>query len=317
MNKEEILEKLISILGNPIGKGIEYSFSCFNDNCPSHQKNKKKLAINIETGNWHCWVCESSGKSINSLFRKTGNGNFYISKYQKENLDQFNNIKETISNIDNPDIIDKIGIVQIPNNFKPIITNQDIESDYFKQALIYLRKRDISYFDIIKYRIHYNIKDYQILVPSYDNNGDVLLYFIRNIFDSKKEYPKVERTKIIFNELFIDWRCPVILTEGIFDAFTAGKNSIPLLGSTLGTNHLLFKRLLNKKVPIYLALDPDAHDKMIKIAKLLSDHGLRVFIVKLVDGDINEIGREKFEKLLDGAYVYNDMDNIKNKLLNM
>jgi len=314
MTKDEAIQKIISVLGEPYGTGDELSFSCCNKDCSSHQKNKKKLSLNTISGKWHCWVCEISGNSFSSLLRSCGEKGIRISK---ENLDEFSSVKENLEKIDVLETKEKIKSIAIPSQFKPIISNQDLDSDYFKQALIYLRKRKLSYFDIIKYRIHYNTEKYQILIPSYDNNGDILLYFIRNIFDSWKEYPSVERTKIIFNELFIDWQSPIILTEGIFDAFTAGSNAIPLLGSNIKSDHLLFKRIINKKSEIYIALDPDAKDKMMKISKLFHSHGIKVNVVELQNGDINELGKEEFKKCLENSYVYNDMRDIKSKLLSL
>ena len=45
--------------------------------------------------------------------------------------------------------------------------------------------------------------------------------------------PPTAKSKIIFNELYIDWNEDLTLTEGVFDAIIAGQNSVPILGSSL------------------------------------------------------------------------------------
>lgn len=309
MDFSDAIEKISSILGKPKKSKKEYTFKCVNNDCPSHLKNHQKLSLNIETGKWHCWVCDISGLSVNSLLRKCG---FNLRINEKENLANFNEILNSIKNIDNN--FENIEKVKIPNEFVPLVSCNNKECDYFKQAIKYLLKRNISIFDIIKYNIHYNTIRYQILIPSYDNNGDITTYFIRSIFSKYKIMPNVHKTKLIFNEIFIDWNSPITIVEGVFDALSAGDNSVPLLGSSLKEDHFLFKKIIDKKTKVYLALDSDAKEKMMKLAKLFFSFGIKVNIIEINDGDINEIGRKEFLKLKKKAYLYSDIDEVKNRL---
>jgi ribosomal protein L37AE/L43A len=38
--------------------------------CPFCSHYKRKLEVNVRTQDWHCWVCNSCGRSIRSLFYK-------------------------------------------------------------------------------------------------------------------------------------------------------------------------------------------------------------------------------------------------------
>ena len=319
MQKDEALKLLESHLGKAHVHGDEWSFRCANPQCPSLEKQgKKKLSLNIETQNWHCWVCEISGKSINSLLKKIGSSE-RIGSF-RENLDEFDEVKEKLQNLDKTQLEKEQGKIKIPSHFKPIVTHQDKSSDYFRQALIYLRKRGITYFDMIKYRIHYSTKDYQVLIPSYDIKGQTQIYFIRNIMDSMKKLPEVQKKHIIFNELFINWSEPLVIVEGPFDMITAGDNAIPLLGTSLFSRKeksKLMKEIVKRGCPVYLALDPDAKEKQMRMADELFKNGVDVYIIELEDGDINEIGRRAFQEKKKTAYKYNEMATIKSLLLNL
>ena len=103
--------------------------------------------------------------------------------------------------------------VKLPENFKPIIGNKGFTA---KQAYRYLRKRNLSNDDILKYNIGYC--DYgkyrnMIIIPSYNSEGQ-LNYFISRSFEKdafiKYRNPDCSRNIIPF-ELFINFDLPLIL----------------------------------------------------------------------------------------------------------
>ena len=61
---------VISVLDNALGVGSSLKGNEQAHHCPFCHHHKKKLQVNLETQNWHCWVCDSKGRSIQSLLRK-------------------------------------------------------------------------------------------------------------------------------------------------------------------------------------------------------------------------------------------------------
>ena len=100
----------------------------------------------------------------------------------------------------------------------------------------------------------------------------------------------------------MDWTQPVTLVEGVFDAIVAGDNSIPIMGSTLRRNSLLFQKIANKNIPVYLALDPDADKKALHIAKNLLQYGIEIYKVDVSPyKDVGEMTKEEFQKRKEAA----------------
>ena len=135
------------------------------------------------------------------------------------------------------------------------------------------------------------------MVPSFGESGSPS-YFVTRAFD-KSVWPTYKNPKasrnVIFNELFVDWDKNIVITEGVFDAIVAGPNSIPLLGSTMTENSLLLRKLIEHDSAIYLALDPDAYEKELKIMKLLLDFDLEVYKININGfNDLGEMPRNEF-----------------------
>ena len=160
-------------------------------------------------------------------------------------------------------------------------------------AIRYLLERGVEKNDILKYMMMVCQKgDYfsRIIIPSFDINGD-LNYFVARTFNpnySPYKNPSIEKSRIIWNELFLDFTRPMVIVEGVFDAIQAGDNAVPLLGSSLNENHLLFQRIVDNGTQISLALDKDAKEKQFHIARKLLKYGIDVSIIDI--GDKKDIG---------------------------
>ena len=119
-------------------------------------------------------------------------------------------------------------------------------------------------------------------------------------------YPKYKNPtaskNIIFNDLFVDWTSDVVLVEGVFDAIVAGRNAVPLLGSTLNQNSLLLRKIVKEDAGVYIALDPDAKKKELEIIKTLLDFDIEVWKVDTGDNeDVGSMEKEQFQKCLENA----------------
>ena len=168
----------------------------------------------------------------------------------------------------------------------------------------YLYDRGLSDIDFIKYGIGYcTTGEYggRIIVPSYSGSNQLNYYVGRSYDGSFFKYKNPEASKdIIFFENLINWNQPIILCEGVFDAFAIRRNAIPILGKNISTS--LYKKIIESPLQdIYIALDNDAKKTALELSEKFLNLGKRVFFVDLKEKDPSEIGFEAFTKLLQQA----------------
>jgi DNA primase len=135
--------------------------------------------------------------------------------------------------------------------------------------------------------------------------------------DAKFRYvnPKIDRKTIIFNEVDVNWREEIVIVEGPFDLMKSTDNTVALLGSTLPQDSLLFKRIVENKTPVILALDNDALNKSHKIAKVLYQYNVKVKFLELKDSiDIGDMTREDFASFKTNAYEWNPLNRLIYKI---
>ena len=189
--------------------------------------------------------------------------------------------------------------------------------DNLEEALKYLKSRGVSQDDMIKYSIGYcedGLYSNRIIIPSYDNEGQLNFFIGRDIFDSKLKYRNSPTPKdIVGFELFVNWEEPILLVEGALDAITSKVNSIPLFGKTIMNN--LKRKILEKKVKtLYVALDNDAVKDSMKIVEELMNEGIKVHMIKLTEKDPNDIGYEKFTDIKNSTNETSFRELVKYKL---
>jgi DNA primase len=288
-------QALISTLNSVLGVGKSTSKGNYAYHCPFCNHHKPKLEINLnETDNgenkWHCWVCDKRGKSIVKLFQ-------LISAPKEKILEVKTVTKYTSGKIEIKEIDKK---VELPEEFVSLsIPDSNIE---YKHAISYLKRRQITLDDILKYNIGYCVNGKYsncIVIPSYDKDGN-LNYFTARNFDKnssvKYKNPDVSRDIIPF-ELFINWNLPIILCEGPFDALAIKRNVIPLLGKNIQKS--LKKKLAKSEVQkIYIALDKDAIKQALTFCEELINEGKEVYLVEMNGKDPSEMGFENFTNLI-------------------
>lgn len=268
--------------------------------CPKCKKdfNKKKLVVFLDDdsdkfGWWQCHVCKEtnnmSGRNLFKLLKNVNAKNTYYYELSKI----VKNINKNFSFVFNEEQKQQNAIT-LPEEFISLIDDKN------NLAYEYIAKRGILDSDIIKYNIGY-CKDgtykNRIIIPSYDFLGN-LNYFIARSYDEtwlpKYKNPKFEHKNfsIIF-ELYINWKMPILIVEGVFDAIAARRNAIPLLGQSIGLG--LKSKLLEKDVDdIIIALDNDAIKTSMKYVEKFISEGINVRFINLNGKDPSEIGFEKF-----------------------
>jgi len=279
---------LISLLETVIGRSKKTSGNNVSFKCPLCNHHKHKLEVDLNTQYWHCWVCNSKGRKLYTLFKKI---NATISQLKDLNkyVDSYIKIKE----------VDETH-VSLPPEFRLIINGNKTNPE-FRNALMYLKNRGLTKEDIIRYGIGYcETGQYEkmIIIPSYDIKGKLNFFTGRSYYKDasfKHKNPKVSKDIIGF-DLFINWNQPITIVEGAFDAIAVKRNAIPLFGKIILDN--LKKKIIEKQVnTVYIALDSDARSKALDICQYFINNGIRVHLIELQDKDPSELGYREITKV--------------------
>ena len=301
----EIKQRLSSILDNVFGsRGVSGGANELVYSCPFCNHHKKKLQINVETQQWHCWVCDAKGKSVFILVKKL--------KAQKSVYEELSQIYKNTKF--RKDKIQKDAFVKIPEEYIHMSLKGDSLS--YTHAKSYLTKRGITEDDIIKYGIGYCVDgEYggRIIVPSFDSNGNLNYFVARSFYNSPLKYknPPVPKDTIIF-DLYINWSMPVILCEGVFDAMAIKRNAVPLLGKTV--QDTLLKKLVNNTKEVIVCLDADAQDTIYKVTEKLLRNGVKVSRINLKKGDPSDLGFTSMMYALRKTIPVSEYDLIRQKI---
>jgi DNA primase len=302
-------ELLVNLVNSLLGAGKRTARGNQAYNCPFCNHHKPKLEINFTENKqghnpWHCWVCNKQGKTLRSLFKQV-----------KASPEQFSELKKLVkTGAEVQEVVVETSL-DLPKELKSLVDNNDIIA---RHAKAYLKSRNISIDDIIKYNIGYcDSGRYanMIIIPSYDANGN-LNYFTGRSFEKdpyvKYRNPEVSRDIIPF-ELFINWDSPLVLCEGPFDAIAIKRNAIPLLGKNIQTS--LMKKIVKSTVEkIYIALDTDAMKQALKFAEYFMDQGKEVYLVELEGKDPSDMGFAHFTKLIQNTFPLNSYELMEKKL---
>jgi len=302
-------ELLVNLVNTVLGTGKRTARGNQSYHCPFCNHHKPKLEVNFTENKkgynpWHCWVCGKKGKTIKGLFKSL--------KVSSNKFIELSKLVKTGSEVE--EVIIQ-NTVELPKEFKPIINNSDLTA---KKAYNYLKKRNITKNDILKYNLGYcDFGRYanMIIIPSYDKDG-TLNYFTGRSFEKdpfiKYRNPDCSRDIIPF-ELFINWDSPLVLCEGPFDAMAIKRNAIPLLGKNIQSN--LLKKIVQSTVEkIYIALDTDAMKQALKHCEYLLNQGKEVYLVELEGKDPSDLGFSYFTKLIQNTLPLDEYNLMEKKL---
>jgi DNA primase len=281
--------------------------------CAPKDKSKKKLSIRLLDDANHCWTCDWKARSLAPLIKKYGSReqlHDYVNRFmvnpQKKYLE------------DEPEAK---AIVKLPDDFT-LLTLASTHDPDTKAALRYVTGRGLSQHDLWYFKLGVSSSPRwarRIIVPSFDSSG-VLNYFVARAIDAQKrpkyDNPDADKLTVIFNELNVDWTRPLVLCEGVFDMFKCGDNVVPLLGSSLNEQSLLFNMIIAHATPILLALDADMLDKRaLSIASKLSEYDVNVSIVDVRPfDDPGKMSKAQFREKIELAKPYDWIDSFDARL---
>ena len=302
---------LVTLVNSVLKTGKATARNNYAYDCPFCHKPKKlevKLTENREGKNpWHCWSCDVRGTTIYNLFKQL-----------KTDISKFTELKSLVKSSTTYKIKHDVDALKLPLEYVGLI-NPPIKTDIMaRHALAFLKKRNITESDIIKYNIGYcSTGRYRnrVIIPTYSKDGS-LNYFTGRSFEAESTYkymnPESSRD-VIANEHLINWNVPVILCEGLFDAIAIKRNAIPLLGKNIQSS--LMKKIVTSVVDkIYIALDRDAIKQALRFCEKLMAEGKEVYLVDMQDKDPSEMGFENFTKLIQNTVPLTYYDLMEYKL---
>jgi DNA primase len=303
---------VITILDTALGVGSSLKGNEQAHHCPFCNHHKKKLQVNLDTQRWHCWVCDSKGRSIQSLLRKLN-----------VDIRDLNRLKD-IYGEDDYTLVEKdeyVAKLQLPSEFKQLHFKPKGFQPEYNQALNYLKERGITQADIVKYNIGYCSEGLyfgRIIVPSYDDNGDLNYFIARSYYKEERmkyKNPPVNRDVIVF-ENQINWNEPITLVEGVFDSFSVKRNCIPLLGKFLLSK--LKNKIIEKGVKeVTILLDSDAITDSTKHTDYFIKNGINVKNIIPTGKDAGDMGFKAVRELLKEATQTGWDDLVLSKLNNI
>jgi len=299
-----LLSLLSVVIGNPgrnVRKENEHIFFC-----PFCSHYKPKLQVNLVSQFWHYWVCDSKGRTLKQLFYK-------LNATPNQFIELTDIVGETYYYSEKSDTSE---IITLPKEYIPLWKDGG-NTIIRKHALLYLKKRNITNKDIIKYEIGFceeGLYRNRIIIPSYDNNNKLNYFIARNFYKGGMKYknPPVSKNVIMF-ENHINWNLPIVICEGAFDAITIKRNVIPILGKTLP--EALLERMVNGGTnKVIIILDTDARKDALKMTEKLARYSIDSCLVNLTDKDPSEEGFDNMINYINDAKNIDLFSTIKMKL---
>ncbi len=302
---------IINILDEVLGVGTSLKGNEQAHHCPFCHHHKKKLQINLETQQWHCWVCDSKGRKIQTLLKRLHVDSKRIKKVYEIYGDDYIVSSTTTDE-------EKVEL-RLPSEFKSLLKKPKGLNPLYKKVVQYAKDRRISKEDIIKYNIGYcdsGIYTNRIIIPSYDVDGRLNYFIARSVFTEERfkyKNPPISKNVTIF-ENQINWNKPITLTEGVFDALAVKRNAIPLLGKFIPKTLMdsIYKRGVKE---IKIILDKDAQDQALYYVNYFMNNGITVTNILPTEKDAGDMGFSEVNKMLKQTKKSGFEDVISQKLM--
>lgn len=274
--------------------------------CNFCHHHKRKMEVNLESGLYHCWVCNQRGKSFGSLFRKLRAPKHLRDKLVAITGDIRANLK-TEEEEKEPE-----GVV-LPEEFKPL--HKKHTGFEYKTAMRYLASRNVTMDDIVRHNIGFcetGAYKNRIIIPSYDREYN-LNFYVSRLYQDYSHRPPYKNCPyprdIVGFESFVNYDLPINIVEGAFDAFAVRFNVVPLFGKYM-SKRLVISLIENKVERVNMILDNDAIKDALKNAIRLSSYGIGVHFVKLNGKDPSKIGFEAVHKLIRDSKKMNVKERV-------
>jgi len=303
-------QSVINILDDVLGPGTSMKNDEQAHYCPFCHHHKKKLQINLQSQKWHCLVCASKGKRIQSLLRR-----LHVDSHKLKKIYEIYGDDYVVYSNNTED--EKVEL-RLPNEFRSLLEEPKGINPLYRKVKEYARKRNISEGDIKRYNIGYCDSGHyanRIIIPSYDRDNRLNYFIARSVFDEEKfkyKNPPVSKNVIMF-ENQINWNEPITLVEGVFDAMAVKRNAIPLLGKFVPKelNDTIYKKEVKN---INILLDEDAQEQALYYTVQYKNQGIATKNIKPTDKDASDMGFSEVNSRLKESEETQFGDIISQKL---
>jgi len=229
-----------------------------------------------------------------------------------------------------------------PTNCKPLLANFDNPEAI--PFFTYLHGRGTTLEHIKRHNISYVIQGdvaradgtvmtlhNHLVFFTHDDKGQPMYWNTRSIekdayiksFNGLATPTQYSKNNTIFNLNWAKYSDKIVITEGVFDALTVpGDSGVGTFGKmiTEAQVNLLVKETEERQLPIYLYLDRDAGEEMIKSAhriKAKAPNRPLYFVLGDKKRDANDLGAEKVQELIDQAFPADSEGELKLKFANV
>lgn len=270
-------------------KNNELVFVCPIKGC---RKDRAKLSVNIVTDRFHCWICGFGSKNLFPIFRL-----YHDLSLVKEYKDHVSKLfPQQEQKQDKP-------LPSLPVEYRNILTDacNEYNSIALRNAISYIETRGFDETDLAYMKVGY-CEDGEmannLVFPSFDAYGDINFIVYRS-FLPHGTYKNCDSDRdIVFNEYMINWDSTIYLVEGPFDAMRGKDNCIPLLGSLLSSESVLFSKLVLLSNEVVVCLDKDARHKALDICTRLAEYGVNAYFCDVSPHkDIACMSRQQFDEI--------------------
>ena len=297
-----VQSELLTIFNELLGQkarvrkgGVQATYHC--PFCADKNLVTQKLEIALsgpKIGSYHCWRCNTKGKTFGSLLKRLNASQ----RYREAVFKLTGDIRLARSKA-----VDVEKYVQLPDEFHPL--SQPKSTPEYKNALNYLKRRGILREDILRYNIGYCEEGdyaYHIIVPSYDAKGMLNFFMGRRYYKDDlgipHKKPEVSMDVVGF-ECFLNYDEPINLCEGVFDAIAIRNNAVPLFGK-YPSKKLREMIIINGTKQVNMILDDDAvGDAMKNCMMLMKDlPNVDICLVRLHGKDPAVLGFSAVHELI-------------------
>lgn len=260
----------------PSYKG-EIQYCCpFCESVRGKKDKSYKLYVNINSGKYHCFKCNTNGRLRLS--------DEVVSYVKTNNLDRLS-VKKESAKSDYPYVLPTTKASDNPNAL-----NYLIRRGYSKEIADFYNIRYASIID--------SLYPGRIVVPNIVKGGFTDMLVARSIdpnIDKRWKYLNPsgsDKRNIVFNLHRNINSDKLIITEGVFSAMSCGVNGVATYGK-LVSNEQISQIVKSKPKEVYVMLDFDAQNESFNLAKTLSRYlpNSKVYYVELLDNrDPNDLG---------------------------
>lgn len=302
------MENKLKLLELVLGQGHKANRTYYQFHCPFCRHPKQKLGVDLNSGRWKCWVCNTKDSTPQTLFSKISADKRHIET--AKTYWKYTTYKPTTQTVN--------VTISLPTDYIPLWNTERKDSFYVKRALNYVKIRGLTAKDIIKHQIGYNEKGY-LIFPNFDESGQITYYSYRayDPFIPPHKLPDFDKN-IIGDDWLINWNEDIILCESKLDAITIRRNVVPMFGK-IPSKRLKQKIISSLCENIIICLDGDATKDVYELSEYFMQNGKNVFYctLPLLD-DANSLGFVGVWEYIDSAkrLLTNDIfeQKVKSKL---